>query len=98
MAYSGTSALVDWASLRSVQLLDADGSYRTHNLGQVVETLTDWREFDGPDLRDLAPGEPPVPASLIPMAPALAGMAAGLAGGLTVNAIYDMLKKVAGVG
>ncbi|GGO79232.1 hypothetical protein GCM10012289_63040 [Nonomuraea cavernae] len=104
--YSGTTDLVsvmaypdgfDWGSLRSVQLLDSNGSYRGHNLNQVVEVMTNWREDAHTGLRDLAPGEVPSGEGVLSLGPALIWLSNSIGSGVSGNAVYDVLKTIAGL-
>jgi hypothetical protein len=92
MAYRDHPGLIDWLSLRSVRLVDANGSYLDRSLSEIVEVLSDWRDLDNDDIRDLAPGEPPQVVSATPIAHALQATAAALASGIAGNAAYELLK------
>jgi hypothetical protein len=92
MAYRDHPELIDWLSLRAVRLVDADGDYLDRSLSEVVEVLSDWRELDNDDLRDLAPGEPPRAVSAAQIGRALRAVAAAIAGGVAGNAAYELIK------
>ncbi|HEV8558230.1 MAG TPA: hypothetical protein VGR06_17800 [Actinophytocola sp.] len=91
MAYRDYPGLIDWLSLRSVRLVDANGRYLDRSLSEIVEVLSDWRDLDN-DIRDLAPGEPPQIVSAAPISQALRATAAALASGIAGNAAYELLK------
>ncbi|MEV5561247.1 hypothetical protein AB0L44_47090 [Nonomuraea wenchangensis] len=94
---------IDWASLHAVRLTDLNGAYENHNLATVVESLSNWREdADSPHPRreflELAPGEvPSETASLTILHPLLQAAGAAIAGGVTGNAAYDLIKKLIGI-
>ncbi|MET7326663.1 hypothetical protein [Nonomuraea sp. NPDC005650] len=101
--YTDTVAKIDWASLRAVRLTDLNGNYKSHNLGTLVETLSDWREASEstepvPAFRELAPGEAPSTTTSVEiLRPLLNAAAAAIAGGIAGNAAYDLLKKIMGM-
>jgi hypothetical protein len=92
MAYRDYPGLIDWLSLRSVRLVDANGRYLDRSLSEIVEVLSDWRDHDNDALRELAPGEPPIVESALPIGAALVATAAVLAGGVAGNTAYDLIK------
>jgi hypothetical protein len=92
MAYHHYPEFIDWLSLRAVRLVDADGDYLDRSLSEVVEVMSDWREVDNGDLRALAPGELPRAVSAAPIGRALRAVAATIAGGVTGNAAYELIK------
>ncbi|YCK37217.1 hypothetical protein ACNF49_25145 [Actinomadura sp. ATCC 39365] len=94
MAYRDFPGLIDWPSLQSVTLLDAQGAYADRSLAQIVEILCDWRE-DEPELRNLAPGEVhQTGVSVLGLRSALTASAAVIAGGIAGNTAYDLLKQI----
>ncbi|MER5645269.1 hypothetical protein [Streptosporangium sp. NPDC002524] len=94
---------IDWASLHAVRLTDLNGAYENHNLATVAEILSGWREdADSPcprrEFLELAPGEvPSETASLKVLHPLLQAAGAAIAGGVTGNAAYDLIKKLIGI-
>ena len=92
MAYHYFPEFIDWLSLRAVPLVDADGGYLDRSLSEVVEVMSDWRELDSDDLRDLAPGELPRAVSAAPIGRALRVVAAAIASGVAGNAAYELIK------
>lgn len=92
MAYRDHPGLIDWPSLRSVRLVDANGHYLDRSLSEIVEVLSDWRDLDNNDIRDLAPGESPQVVSAAPISHALQATAAVLASGIAGNAAYELIK------
>jgi hypothetical protein len=92
MAYRDHPGLIDWPSLRSVRLVDANGRYLDRSLSEIVEVLSDWRDLDNDDIRDLAPGESPQAVSAAPIGQALQATAAALASGIAGNAAYELIK------
>ncbi|TCO61119.1 hypothetical protein EV192_103703 [Actinocrispum wychmicini] len=94
MAYPKDYAheLIDWLSLRAVQLVDANGNYLAQSLSEVVEIMSDWRHHDSDALRGLAPGESPVVVSALPIGKALRATVSVLAAGVSGNAAYDLIK------
>ncbi|GIH27626.1 hypothetical protein Aph01nite_59360 [Acrocarpospora phusangensis] len=96
MAYDGPQLEVDWLTLRAVQLLDANGSYRRYGIGEIVEILRDWRK-DNPEFRDFAPGESPELAPIMSICPALSWLGSTAAIAISGNAAYDLLKVILGV-
>ena len=96
MAYRDLQGLIDWSSLRSIQLLNAQGNYIDRSLGQIVEIMSDWRD-DGPGVRDFAPGEIRHDGvSVLELHPALTAIAGVIAGGVAGNTAYDLLKQILG--
>ncbi|GAA2588994.1 hypothetical protein SMC26_16600 [Actinomadura fulvescens] len=96
MAYRDLPGLIDWPSLRSVRLLDAQGAYIDKSLGQIVEVMSDWRD-DDPEVRDFAPGEIRHDGiSVLQLRPALIATAGVLTGGVASNTAYDLLKQLLG--
>jgi len=85
---------IDWLSLRAVQLLEANGSYRDLSLGGIVEGFSSWRQ-DGAIPHGMGPGEKiSGEASVQVLVPALATLAAGVLIGVAGNLAYDLLKTV----
>jgi len=93
MAYRRGShdILWDWPSLRAVMLTDANGSYVEQGLGEVVETLSEWRA-EPADLDQLAPGEGPVVTRVLDLGRALAAVGTAAGSGVAGGAAYDLLK------
>ena len=97
MAYWDFPGLIDWPSLRAVQLLDAQGAYLDRSMGQIVEIMSDWSE-DGPEVREFAPGELQQTAiSVLDLRRALIAVAGMVTSGIVGNAAYDLLKKLLGL-
>ncbi len=97
MAYpGGTRTKYDWLSLKGVRLLDSNSRYISHSLGEVVETLSDWRDDTDPAaLRALAPGEVYAFAEpTLSLTPYLLAAGSKLVEGVAVNTAYDLLKKL----
>jgi hypothetical protein len=87
--------LIDWLSLRSVTVTDANDNYVTYGLGEIVEIMADWRaEPDG--LADLAAGQPPQGLSLGQLAPVLAALGSAVGAGVVGSAAFELLKIIAG--
>lgn len=94
MAYRDLPGVIDWLSLRAVRLVDATGNYLDRSLSEIVEVMSDWREIDNDDIRDLAPGEPPIVVSARPIERALRATAVAIASGIAGNASYELIKAV----
>lgn len=102
--YSGTCDLVslmayprrdrsvhwDWLSLRDLQLTDGNDRYVDTGLGEVVETLSDWRT-GSPLLRQLAPGEAPQ-RSVLSLQDSLVAIAGALSLEVAGNLAGDLIK------
>ncbi len=96
MAYRDLPGLIDWPSLRAVQLLDAQGAYFDRSIGQIVEIMSDWQD-DGPEVREFAPGELRQTAiSILGLRRALVTVASMVTSGVIGNVAYDLLKQLAG--
>jgi hypothetical protein len=96
MAYRDFPELIDWPSLRAIQLLDAQGTYLDRSIGQIVEIMSEWRE-DGPEVREFAPGELQQTAiSALHLRRALVAVAGMVTSGVVGNAAYDLLKNLLG--
>lgn len=94
MAYRDFPGLIDWPSLRAIQLLDAQGAYLDRSIGQIVEIMSDWRE-DDPEIREYAPGELRQSAiSVVDLHRALTAVAGMVTSGIIGNAAYELLKKL----
>jgi hypothetical protein len=94
MAYRDLPGLIDWSSLRAVQLLGAQGQYLDRSIGQITEIMSDWREDRG-ELRDMAPGELQQNAiSVLDLRRALTLAANMIASGIIGNAAYELLTKL----
>jgi hypothetical protein len=88
---------LDWLSLHACRLLDANGRYLRYSLGEIVESLSDWRKEDDAVMREFAPGEiNREVASALSLKSVLTATAQQFPGGIAVNAAYDLLKKVLG--
>ncbi|GAA1664157.1 hypothetical protein GCM10009733_072380 [Nonomuraea maheshkhaliensis] len=97
MAYLQDDIHLDWLSLHACRLLDADGRYLRYSLGEIVESLSDWRKEDDAVMREFAPGEMNREvASALSLKSVLTATAQQFPGGIAVNAAYDLLKKVLG--
>jgi hypothetical protein len=96
MVYRGarTKAVFDWHSMRAVTLTDANDRYAGQSLGEMVEVLSDWRDEE-PGLAAFAPGEAPGGVGVGALGGLLASALRTGASGVTVNAAYDLLKKLA---
>jgi hypothetical protein len=92
MAYRDYPDIVDWASLRSVQLVNANGEYTDQSLSEVVEVLSDWRDRDDDMLQKFAPGEFPTTVSVSSIGKPLQAIGAVIAGGVAGNAAYELIK------
>jgi hypothetical protein len=96
MAYRDLPGLIDWPSLKGVQLHDAQGAYLDRSIGQIVEIMSDWRE-DGPEVQEFAPGEMRQTAiSVLDLRRALIVVAGMVTSGVIGNAAYDLLKQLIG--
>ena len=94
MAYRDYPELIDWPSLRAIQLLDAQGTYLDRSIGQIVEIMSEWRA-DGPEVREFAPGElRQTAASVLDLRRALVAVAGMVTSGVVGNAAYDLLKNL----